>query len=476
MVHATRWFALVSFIVAATVRADPKPAEVFSDHMVLQRGVPVPVWGTADPGEEIVVTFAGQEFSTTADEQGAWMVTFAPLDMSTRGRTVTIRGASKTMTFRDVLVGEVWLCSGQSNMAGRFVEAKGRSIAPEVFEQDLSRFRFNNTRGWHVLTERTQSQLSRVAFYFGIELYQELDIPIGLILRYNSGTPIQAWMPRDASEVIRKRLNIPEDWNDDRGPRRAGVQFEDKISPIVPVAFRGVIWYQGERNAKAETGWEYDELLTFHIRTWRDLWAERAGLETRVFPFYFVQVPTQESPLDAEWPWLRDRMRRALDQTEKTGMAVFYDYGPSLHPRNKQPAGERLSRWALARDYGYKDLVPCGPLINEVKIEGDRALLSFRHVGGGLKSKSGEKHLKFFELAGADGQYVPAKAWLEGDKVIVQSEKTARPVYVRYLFRKPAPNPEVSLINAEGLPASSFMTDDFMPPRTADGPTIPSPR
>jgi sialate O-acetylesterase len=378
---------------------------------------------------------------------------------------MVVRG-SNTITLSRILVGEVWLCSGQSNMAGRFVESKGRRIDPKVFETDLCGFRFSNQTGWHTLSERTQNLISCVAFYFGIELYRELDVPIGLILRYNSGTPIQAWMPKDASEVIRKRLGIPEDWNDPAANRLPGVQFDDKIAPIVPFAFRGVIWYQGERNAKAETGWEYDDLLAFHIQTWRKLWADRAGLPLRKFPFYYVQVPTQESPTTAEWPWLRDRMRRALDKTENTGMAIFYDYGPGLHPANKQPAGQRLSLWALAKDYGNDDLVHCGPLLSEVRIEGNTAILSFEHVGGGLKSKTGERNLKFFELAGEDGQYAEATAWIEGDRVSVQSEAIAAPVYVRYLFRKPEPNAEVSLINAAGLPASSFMTDDFKPERT----------
>ncbi|NQT87773.1 9-O-acetylesterase, partial [bacterium] len=226
-----------------------------------------------------------------------------------------------------------------------------------------------------------------------------------------------------------------------------------------------VIWYQGERNAKALTGWEYRHLLPFHIETWRELWADRAGLKPRKFPFYYVQAPTQESPVDGEWPWLRDGMRRALDLTENTGMAVFYDYGPSLHPGNKQPAGERLALWALAKDYGRKDLVHCGPLLDTVTIDGGKAVLTFKHVGGGLKSKSGGKSLEFFEIAGKDGKYVAADAVIEGDTVVVQSKQAPAPVYVRYLFRKPEPDPEVSLINAEGLPASSFITDDFKPPR-----------
>ncbi|MHC4202802.1 MAG: sialate O-acetylesterase, partial [Planctomycetota bacterium] len=428
--------ATCAMALSSAAVAEVKVASVFGDNMVLQRELPVPVWGTASPGEKITVSFAGQRLSATADEKGGWMVKLSPLGTSKTGRNLVVRG-SNTVTFSGVLVGEVWLCSGQSNMAGKFVASKGRRIEAKAFEMDLSGFRFSARRGWYVLSRRSQGLLSRVAYYFGIELYKELKVPVGLILRYHSGTPVQAWMPKDASEVIRKKLAIPEGWNDAAGPRSPGAQFDEKIAPIVPAAFRGVIWYQGERNAKARTGWEYDDLLAFHVKTWRELWAERAGLKPRKFPFYYVQVPTQEAPVDAEWPWLRDRMRRALDRIENSGMAVCYDYGPSLHPDNKQPFGKRLSLWALAKDYGRKDLVHCGPLLDKLRIEGGKAVLTFKHLGGGLRSKSGGKRLKFFEVAGKDGRYVPADALIEGDTVVVRSAKMPRPVHVRYLFRKP---------------------------------------
>jgi len=462
--HRILLIAASTSFFATSALAEIKPAEVFGADMVLQRDLPVPVWGTASPDEKVTVTFAGQTQTTTADADGKWMLKLDPLETAKDGSPMTVKG-SNTITFTNVVVGEVWLASGQSNMAGRFVETKGRSIDKEVFKLDLSGLRFNNRQGWSILSERTQNQISCVAYYFAIELYKELGIPVGLIQRYNSGTPIQAWLPKDASEVIRKKLDIPADWNDAADNRNPAVQFDDKIAPIVPVAFRGTIWYQGERNAKAFTGWEYRHLLPFLIETWRDLWAERAGTPPRKFPFYYVQVPTQESPPDGEWAWLRDGMRRALDLTENTGMAVFYDHGPSLHPKDKEHAGYRLALWALAKDYGRKNLVHCGPLLDKVKIDGGKAVLSFNHIGGGLKSAPGGKDLKFFEIAGKDGKYVPAKATIDGDTVVAQSDKVPTPVYVRYLHTKPVPDPEVSLLNAEGLPASSFMTDDFKPPR-----------
>ena len=445
--------------------AEVKMPAIFGDDMVLQRDLPVPVWGTASPGEKVSVAFAGQKHTTTADDKGKWMVKLNPLETSKTEKAMTVKG-SNTITLSGVLVGEVWLCSGQSNMADSFNPKKGRFIEKEYFEKDLSMFRVSSLNGgWEKLKKTNQWRASRVSFYFGISLYEKLDVPVGLILRYNSATPIQAWMPKKHADEIARKLGIPQGWNERNKIGTPAIQYNDKIAPIVPVAFRGVIWYQGERNAKIQTGWEYDRLLKFHIETWRQLWADRAEEPLRKFPFYYVQVPTQESPTDAEWPWLRDRMRRALDITENAGMAVFYDYGPSLHPEIKKPAGDRLALWALAKDYGRKGLVHCGPLLDEVKIEGNKATLTFKHIGGGLKNKTGEKKLKFFEIAGKDGKYVPADAQIAGDTVVVQNNEISKPVYVRYLFKKTEPNAEISLINAEGLPASSFMTDDFKPKR-----------
>ena len=454
--------------------AEVKVPSIIGDGMVLQRELPVPVWGSANPGESVRVSFDGQSVSAKADTSGQWMVNLAPLQASKTGREMIIKG-SNTLTIKDVLVGEVWLCSGQSNMADSFNKAKGRKIDPADLQAVASGVRFyapefkNPVNGnWCGLNEQSQNQLTRVGGYFGIRLYKELGIPIGLIEAYFSATPIQAWMPKEATERIRTKLEIPPDWNEPAPISQPGFQFDQHIAPILPVAMRGVVWYQGERNAKTYTGWEYRELLPYMIDTWRHLWAERTGLEVRKFPFYFVQPPAQEAKSDdEEWPWLRDSMRRALGTTENTGMVVFYDYGPSLHPEDKEPAGNRLALWALAKDYGKTGLVFSGPLLDKVTIQGDKAVLSFKYVGGGLKNKSGGSSLKFFEIAAKDGNYVPADASIEGDKVVVRAKEVPTPVSVRYLFRKQPPDAEVSLVNAEGLPASSFITDDSKPPRTS---------
>lgn len=470
-----KWSLLCLYLLFATVplvgNGEVVLPGIFSSNMVLQRELSVPVWGTADAGEKITVRFSGQSKVTEANEDGKWMVHLDPLETSSDGQTLIVVGKNR-VELSDVLVGEVWLCSGQSNMADSFNSSKSRFIEPESFAKGLDHIRVSTRLGWTAIDEKTQRTVSRVAFYYGQKLYRELNIPIGLILRYNSGTPIQSWIPQDESEIIRKKLGIPEGWNDIQENRNPGVQFADKIDPIIPFCFRGVIWYQGERNAKAQTGFEYRKLLPFLIENWRHLFAERSKLPSRAFPFYYVQVPTQDHT--GEWPWLRDSMRRALQEVENAGMAVFYDHGPSLHPDNKRVAGERLALWALAKDYDRQDLPYSGPLLKSVEFQNSTAMLLFDHVAEGLLNPLGDPNdLPFFEIAGDDGEYVNANAKIVGDRVHVSHASISKPRFVRYLFRKPEPNPQISLVNSAGLPASSFITDEFKPPRIpiADRPT-----
>ncbi|MFK8114307.1 MAG: serine hydrolase [Rubripirellula sp.] len=456
-------FVLIFALTPSLMHADVTLPKIFSSNMVLQRELAVPIWGTANAGETVTVKFAGQSKQATADSSGKWMIRLDPLATSSKEQTLLVE-ANNRLELAGVLVGEVWLCSGQSNMADSFNSSKNRHIEPEYFRKGLTRMRVSTRLGWTGIDEKTQRTISRVGFYFGVKLYRELDVPVGLILRYNSGTPIQAWIPKDDSEVIRKRLGIPKGWNDVQENRNPGVQYADKIEPIVPVCFRGVIWYQGERNAKAQTGFEYRQLLPFMIENWRQRFARRSGLPERKFPFYYVQVPTQDAT--GEWPWLRDSMRRALSTTENTGMAVFYDHGPSLHPHDKQYAGQRLALWALAKDYDRSEQPYSGPSLKSVEFRGNTAQLSFEHVLDGLSNPTGENsNLDFFEIAGDNGKYVPAQAKIVGDQVHVTSPRIDTPKYVRYLFRKPSPDPAISLVNSAGLPASSFITDEFKPPR-----------
>jgi sialate O-acetylesterase len=461
---------------ALTVQADVSMSKMFGSGMVLQRELPVPIWGKASPGENVTVAFAGQKKSTTAGADGKWQVVLDPLQTSNEGQTLTVQGTN-LKEFNKVLVGEVWLCAGQSNMAGRFGDKN--PLGETYLKMDLSRMRFcgKGKKGWDKIDQKSAKSLSRVAFYFGARLYEELDVPIGLITRHNGGTPVQSWMSFDDAEVIRKQMNIPEGWREEpKNIRNPGFQYDDKIKGVIPYAIRGAVWYQGERNAKSNTAWEYDRVFAHFIDSWRKDWGERVGLETRKFPFYYVQIPTDLHGRNYEFPWVRDRQRRALEITENTGMAIFWEEGPGLHPHDKQLAGERLALLALAKDYGQDDLVYSGPLLDAVSFNGAQAILSFKHVGGGLKERSGKPTLDYFELAGADLSYKPAQARIVGDTVVVESADVPNPKYVRYLFNANGAVEEskegeaedegsanFSLINAEGIPASAFITDDELP-------------
>ena len=208
--------------VAAVASADVQMPQVFSDRMVLQRELPVPVWGVAAPGEKVVVSFENQKIETTAGDDGAWMITLAPLSMSKTGKTLTIEGTN-TVTFTDVLVGEVWLASGQSNMAGKFAPSKGRVLDTSRIDRDHLGFRFCSKNGpWQAFDEKTQANCSRVAYYFGMKLYEELGVPIGMINRATSGSPIQSWMSAEVTEEIRQRCGIPSHWRDPQKPNTAG--------------------------------------------------------------------------------------------------------------------------------------------------------------------------------------------------------------------------------------------------------------
>ena len=427
-------------MVAGTGLAEPVPAPVFGNGMVLQRGMAVPVWGKAEPGEEVTVTFAGQRVSGKADGKGVWRVKLAALKAS--GEPAQMKIGPTTLT--DVVVGEVWLCSGQSNMAWTLgKDAKAKTELPQA-KDDLLRFS-GNSGGWVKVTPETAGRCSGVAYYFGKELRKHVKTPIGLLVRAVGGTPIESWTPPATNEASRKRFKLPEGWSGGERNWRAN------IVPVVGYAVRGAIWYQGERNAKNGLAWEYRYLLPAMIQAWRDAWGQGD------FPFYWVQVPTQGGGGEVDpWSVLRDSMRRVIDQTTNGGMAVFHDHGPSLHPPNKGPAGVRLSLWARAKVYGEADLVHSGPLLRGMKIDAGKAVLTFDHVGGGLVSKTGPA-LAHFEIAGKDGRYVPADAKIVGQTVVVRSDQVAQPAEVRYLYGKRPPD-KISLFNKEGLPASPFLT------------------
>lgn len=497
---------LVCLGLTAAASADVKLPAVFGDHMALQCDAPVPVWGWADPAEKVTVSANGQSKTATADSVGKWSV---KLDALKAGGPIeiTIKG-NNTIRLSDVLVGEVWLCSGQSNMAmtvGSSLNAK-----EEIAVADYPKIRLftvarktaeepqKDCQGqWRACEPKTVGGFSAAGYFFGRELHKQLNVPVGLIDSSWGGTPVEGWTCLKAQEAVPelaprmegfKKLLAnysPEKakqqyekqmakWKEDvakaktagkPAPRRPqlfdphlapnspGRLYNGMIAPLAPYGIRGAIWYQGESNAG--NALIYGLQMKTMISNWRKIWG--AG----DFAFLFVQLPNfmapQKSPSEMSgWPLIREQFVKTL-AVPNTGMAVTIDIGEEkdIHPKNKQDVGKRLAQWALAKTYG-KDVVACGPLYKSMKQEDGKIVVEFDYAAGRLVSKGDT--LKGFAIAGEDKTFVWAEAKIEGDKVVVSSPKVKSPVAVRYAW---ANNPECNLFNQAGLPASPFRTDDW---------------
>lgn len=523
--HLTKLAILIlGCLIASPLRADVSVLGIFGDHMVLQRDLAVPVFGMADPGEEVTVSFAGQTKSTVADDSGEWMVKLDPLKASAEGRTLTIAGTNQ-LEAKDVLVGDVWICSGQSNM--EWSVSSSNNPQEEIAAADHPTLRLFNVPGhtvapiardsgpgrWQVCTPETIPSFSAVGYFFGRELLQKSDIPVGLIGTNWGGTRIEPWTPpvgfRKVPELaeISKRVDAldPETeqgkatWSRfieesaryaesakqamENGtelpipPARPGVYgagdptaiYNAMVAPFVPYGVRGAIWYQGESNGSE--GVEYYHKMRALIEGWRTVWNQGD------FPiyFYYVQLANfqnaNESPEGGDgWARVRDAQTMALG-IPFTGMAVTIDIGQAndIHPRNKQDVGKRLAQWGLRDVHGMDDLVVSGPKLREMKRQGSEIVLTFDHVGSGLMvgkktgmeppKDLGEEGLKRFAIAGADKKWVWAEAVIEGDTVVVSSSEVPEPVAVRYAWSM---NPDgANLYNKEGLPAVPFRTDEW---------------
>lgn len=409
--------------------------------MVLQCGMSVPVWGAGAAGEKVTVSFAGQTKTATVKD-GAWRVDLEEMKASAKGRTLTVQSSidNRKSTIQDVLVGEVWLCAGQSNMAWTM-----RSDASlKAAKKSLPAVRYSNRKGWQAITPETIAGCSAASYHFGKHLRSELDVPVGLIVRAIGGRSVQYFMPAEAAEAARKKYGVKYG----RGGDGPAAGYDQLIAPVVPFAVKGVIWYQGERNAKTGMAWVYQYMLADMVAAWRANW-DRQDL-----PLIAVQVPVQDTT-SANWPTLRDSMRRALRIIPNYGMIVYYDKGHQLHPTDKTECGRRLALWAFGTVYGKK-LVYSGPLLKGMTVRGDKAVLTFDHVGGGLQGPDGGKALKHFEVCGADGKWVNAEAKVVGDTVEVTASGVTV-AHVRYVWL-PSQVRQVGLQNAEGLPASPFST------------------
>lgn len=465
-----------------TAHAEVKLASIFGDSMVLQQELAVPVWGWADPGEKVSVSFGDQTQQTTADQEGRWQVALDPLSADAEGKTLKVT-ASNSIELDDVLVGEVWICSGQSNMewgVGGALNAK-----EEIAAADHPKIRLFDVQGhltspvakqtapgqWKVCQPDAVGGFSAVGYYFGRRLHSELNVPIGLVGSNWGGTRIEPWTSPDGFESVPELEAIAEQVNayDENTKVQGGSPsaiYNAMIHPLAPFAMRGAIWYQGESNGgEGESYYHKKQAL---VNGWRKIFQPNLA-------FYWVQLanwkqPTEDPAGGDGWARIREAQRKSLN-IDHTGMAVIIDIGEAndIHPRNKQDVGWRLAQWALHQTYGKSDLVPSGPLYDGHRVDGDSIRISFDHVGSGLivgkkealeptqEVKDGQ--LQRFAIAGADKQWHWAEAKIDGNEVVVSSPDVPEPVAVRYAYSM---NPVgANLYNREGLPASPFRTDDW---------------
>ena len=502
--------ALTAFVLIIAVfsyqncNADVSLPALFKNNAVLQRGIKVPVWGTADPGERVTVSIKSQKATTVADTEGNWMVWLNPMDAG--GPFDMKVSGNNEITVTNILIGDVWLCSGQSNM--QWPVNLSMNASQEIQEADYPEIRLftvsnkvadkpeKNVRGrWVVSAKNTVGSFSAVGYFFGRELYKELKVPIGLIHSSWGGTPIEVWTSREVLEsnssfrqFITRWDRALENYNKAREryeqrlleweteaetarqagepvPPRPGAPaalqnfqqqpsclFNGMIAPLIPYAIKGVIWYQGESNAGEAR--KYQKLFPAMIQDWRNRWGQGD------FPFLFVQLANfmkeQTRPSEGGWAELREAQLLTFLSVPGTGMAVTIDIGDAndIHPKNKQEVGRRLALAALGVAYDKK-IIYSGPIYDTMTIEGNKIRLRFKHTGSGLVSKDGEK-LKGFAIAGEDRKFVWANAQIDGNTVLVWSDEIPDPVAVRYGW---ANNPVCNLYNKEGLPASPFRTD-----------------
>jgi len=496
-------------ILVSQAAAEVKLPAVIGPNMVLQRGTSGPFWGWADPDEQVTVSFLGQ--TKTAKPEAAtkkWMVRLDPLQAG-GPHTMTVKGRNE-IVLGNVLVGEVWVCSGQSNMA--MSVASSANAEPEIAAAKYPKIRLltvpllgtqepqQDFQGqWAECSPQTVGRFSAAAYYFGRELHQKLDIPVGLIHCSWGGSSCEAWGKRSVlekepqykplldrweqtvatwdpvkaeenykkaleawkkkaaaakakNEPLPKPLRKPQ--NPLTGQHRPANLYNGMLLPLIPYAIRGAIWYQGESNASR--AYQYRDLFPRMIQNWRADWGQGD------FPFYFVQLANYKAikpePADSDWAELREAQTMTL-KLANTGQAVIIDLGDAqnIHPTNKQDVGRRLALWALAKDYG-QDVVASSPMYRSMEKKGSQVVLHFDHTGGGLVARGGEPSLKGFAIAGPDKKFVWAEARIAGDTVVVSSPGVKDPVAVRYAW---ADNPICHLYGQTGLPACPFRTDDW---------------
>lgn len=477
---------LLSLALAISAHAETKIPTIFGDHMVLQQKQANPVWGWDDPGTEITIEIAGQTHNARAGKDGRWEVKLDPMSPSAEPKQMTVSGTTE-VKLKDILVGEVWLCSGQSNMGWLLNNSFGQELTkleadqptirlitvPNNGTQDLQ----ENFKGkWEISNSATAGNFSAVGYHFGKTLHGILGVPVGLINNAWGGSAAEAWVQRDVFDSEERFKAYAAHWkavenkvaedNQDpetleelkrqlRNQHRPGNLYAGCLHPVIGYGIRGAIWYQGESNAGR--AYQYDHLMKLLITSWRKDW----GLGD--FPFYFVQLadydPEVAHPVESAWAELREAQTKTLNEVPNTGQAVIIDLGTAndIHPREKREVAERLARWALAKDYGH-EIAHRSPEFQEQKITDGKILVSFEHVGGGLTT-SDVNEVRGFAICGKDRKWKNAEAKiLPENRIEVSSSDVSEPIAVRYAW---ANNPICNVVSREGLPLTPFRTDDF---------------
>lgn len=498
------------FTAFQSASADVVLPDVLASSMVLQQKQAIPVWGKAEPGEAVMVEFAGQKRNAVADASGKWRVELAKMSASFSPQTMTITGKNK-IVLTNILVGEVWLVSGQSNMQWRLPESTGGAEAtaaashPNLRLFNVSRdVAFKKKQGklgeWAACTPETVKEFSAAGYYFAVDLQKTLNVPVGLISSSYGGSQAEAWTPvayLNASPDLKPTVDRTKIWEAERetvrtnyaaaiakwredsdNARAAGARpspspgvpdalrdyriassiYDGMIEPLMPFAIKGAIWYQGESNeARAE---QYGLLMPTMIRAWRERWGQGN------FPFGIIQLPNYRAvkpePEESAWSFIREAQRQTALTTVNTGLIVIIDIGEAgdIHPKNKVDVGKRMFAWALKDVYGQKAATP--PLLKKTEVAGGKVVLTFENVGSGLKIGKGDR-LEEFAVAAADKKWVWADAKIIGkNKIEVSSTSISSPVAVRYAFNSNPKNP--NLTNDSGLPATPFRTDNWPDP------------
>jgi len=514
------YWSVIAILVAglaASAHADVRLPHLFSDHMLLQRELPNAVWGWADPGENVTVNFARQTASATAGPDGQWQIRLKPVPAG-GPYELTVTGKN-TITLTDVVVGDVWICAGQSNMEFVLGTADNQADVSAAATNAMIRLLtdkgpassdpvtdISTNNSWVVCSTQTVASASAVGYFFGKRIATETGVPIGLINCAWGGTAIEPWthpvglrsVPELAGMLqeyetqlasynseLGKYVDVAASWVEAaRAARKSGTLipalpappahpvtvsaiYNGRVAPLTRYGIKGVIWYQGEANGKE--GDSYYHKMQALVGGWRTVWNQGE------FPFYYVQLANwlqpSENPAGGDgWAALRMAQLKAL-QIPHTGMALAIDVGDAkdIHPRNKEDVGNRLALWALKNEYGQKDLVCSGPLYTGMTIEDDKVRIRFDSVGRGLMIGKKQGHgpakddiegkLKRFAIAGEDKHWVWADAVIDGATVVVSSPVVLRPVAVRYAYSM---NPDgCNLYNQDGLPASPFRTDSW---------------